>query len=44
MSLVTSSSAIIFIATEVSPIIITAGAKFEPTHVGCYGEMDVGEQ
>ena len=25
------------VAADVSPLIIPAGEKFEPTHVGCYG-------
>ena len=40
MSLVTSSPAIICVAADVSPLIIPAGEKFEPTHVGCYDEID----
>jgi hypothetical protein len=26
----------LFVAADVSPLIIPAGEKFEPTHVGCY--------
>jgi len=40
MSLVTSSPTIIFVAADVSPLIIPAGEKFEPAHVGCYDEID----
>ena len=28
------------VAADVSPLIIPAGEKFEPTHVGCYDEID----
>ena len=28
------------VAADVSPLIIPAGGKFEPTHVGCYDEID----
>ena len=26
-----------YVAADVSPLIIPAGKRFEPTHVGCYG-------
>jgi len=29
-----------FVAADVSPLLIPAGEKFEPTHVGCYDEID----
>jgi hypothetical protein len=28
------------VAADVSPLIIPAGEKFEPTHVGCHDEID----
>jgi hypothetical protein len=30
------TNTIIFVAADVNPLIIPAGEKFEPTHVGCY--------
>jgi hypothetical protein len=33
------------VAADVSPLIISAGEKFEPTHVGCYTSLgDDGNQ
>jgi hypothetical protein len=40
MRLITSSPTIIFVAADVSPLIISAEEKFEPTHIGCYDEID----
>jgi hypothetical protein len=31
------------VAADVNPLIIPAGKKFEPTHVGCYGIPNAAE-
>ena len=33
-----------FVAADVNPLIIPAGEKFEPTHVGCHGIPNDGNQ